>query len=104
MIHPSHVDDRFLRKMKKVGTLLPSKPDYLFNTPFEREIKAEVAKIVPMGQEFGTRGYWFRAVFYISLLFGCQYIWVTSGSTVALAVIFGVSQAFIGLNVQVGES
>jgi fatty acid desaturase (delta-4 desaturase) len=74
---------------------------YTFDTPFEREIKKEVFKIVRRGREFGTWGWHIRAVCYVSLFFGLQYFWMTSPTTsFALAIIYGVSQALIGLNVQ----
>jgi fatty acid desaturase (delta-4 desaturase) len=73
---------------------------YKFDTPFERDIKREVFKIVRRGREFGTMGWYFRAAFYITLFFGLQYLWVATGSSFTLAVIYGISQAFIGLNVQ----
>ena len=102
MIHPSHTDDRFLSKMTRVGTLALKdvKDDYTFDTPFERELKSAVRKIVPPGQEFAAPGFVVRAVFYVAFLFTCQFFWATSGSTPMLAVLFGLSQALIGLNVQ----
>jgi fatty acid desaturase (delta-4 desaturase) len=73
---------------------------YKWDTPFEREIKSEVFKIVRRGREFGTLGWYSRAIFYIGLFFTLQYFWVTRPTTFLLAAIYGVSQAFIGLNVQ----
>jgi fatty acid desaturase (delta-4 desaturase) len=73
---------------------------YKFDTPFEQEIKREVFKIVRRGKEFGTTGYLFRAFSYIAFFFYLQYLWVTGATTYTLAIIYGVSQAFIGLNVQ----
>jgi hypothetical protein len=73
---------------------------YKFGTPFEREIKQEVFKIVRRGSEFGTPGWYFRCAFYVAFFFGLQYLWVTTETSFLLAVIYGVSQAFIGLNVQ----
>ena len=73
---------------------------YKFDTEFEREIKREVFKIVRRGKEFGTPGWYFRCAFYVALFFGLQYLWVTTQTTFLLAVVYGVSQAFIGLNVQ----
>lgn len=46
--------------------------EYEFDTPFERELKQEVFKIVPRGKEFGTPGYFARAIFYVALYFGLQ--------------------------------
>lgn len=100
MIHPHHVSDRHLQKMKQVGKLSSYKPQYLFDTEFEREMKREVFKIVRRGREFGTKGYFARAFVYIGLLFYCQYLWATQGASLTMALIFGVAQAFIGLNVQ----
>jgi acyl-lipid (7-3)-desaturase (Delta-4 desaturase) len=73
---------------------------YKWDTPFEREIKREVFKIVRRGREFGTLGWYCRAMFYIGLFFTMQYFWVTRKTTYVMALIYGVSQAFIGLNVQ----
>lgn len=75
-------------------------PRYKFDTEFEREIKKEVFKIVRRGKEFGTNGWWFRCIFYVGFFFGLQYLWLVNGSTLPLAIIYGVSQALIGLNVQ----
>jgi acyl-lipid (7-3)-desaturase (Delta-4 desaturase) len=72
---------------------------YKFDTEFEREIKREVFAIVRRGKEFGTPGYFFRAVCYIALFFYLQYRWMQQTSF-ALAIIYGVSMALIGLNVQ----
>lgn len=99
MIHPYHTD-KHLEKMKLVGTVPDWSSEYIWDTPFEREIKKEVFKIVRRGREFGTPGYFARAFFYIGLFFTLQYYWVTSVTTYAFAVVYGVSQALIGLNVQ----
>jgi len=99
MIHPYHTS-KHLEKMRRVGTVADFHLDYKFDTPFEREIKKEVYKIVPRGKEFGTYGWHARCLFYVGLYFVLQYFWVFSGPTIALAVIYGMSQAFIGLNVQ----
>jgi fatty acid desaturase (delta-4 desaturase) len=77
-----------------------SQHSYKFDTPFEQEIKREVFKIVRRGKEFGTYGWFARCFFYVGLFFGLQYLWVFSGSTFALAIAYGISQALIGLNVQ----
>jgi acyl-lipid (7-3)-desaturase (Delta-4 desaturase) len=73
---------------------------YKFDTPFEREIKQEVFKIVRRGREFGTPGYFFRAFCYIAAFFYLQYLWITEGSSWQLAIIYGLSQSMIGMNVQ----
>lgn len=99
MIHPYHTS-KHLEKMKKVGTVPDYHSEYKFDTPFEREIKQEVFKIVRRGREFGTLGWYFRATCYISLFFYMQYLWVTTKTSFAMALVYGVSQAFIGLNVQ----
>mmetsp|Transcript_21435 Transcript_21435/g.35487 ORF Transcript_21435/g.35487 Transcript_21435/m.35487 type:complete len:460 (-) Transcript_21435:107-1486(-) len=99
MIHPYHTS-KHLEKMKRVGTVTDYTTEYKFDTEFEREIKREVFKIVRRGQEFGTYGWFFRCFCYVALFFGLQYLWVVSGSTVPLAIAYGVSQALIGLNVQ----
>jgi len=100
MIHPHHRGTKFLEKMKVVGKQTDYVPEYEFDTPFEREIKQEVFKIVRMGNEFGTPGYLFRAAAYCVLLAVCQSVWVLYGPTWALAVALGMSKAAIGLNVQ----
>jgi fatty acid desaturase (delta-4 desaturase) len=84
----------------RTRTYTPFSYSYKFGTPFEQEIKREVFKIVRRGNEFGTTGYLFRAFSYIAFFFYLQYLWVTGATTYTLAVIYGVSQAFIGLNVQ----
>eukprot|EP00970_Alexandrium_tamarense_P011996 scaffold2677_cov194-Alexandrium_tamarense.AAC.2 len=96
--------------MKAVGKVVDWQSDYKFDTPFEREIKSEVFKIVRRGREFGTTGYFLRAFFYIALFFTMQYTFATCTtfttydhwyqSGVFIAIVFGISQAFIGLNVQ----
>eukprot|EP00560_Eucampia_antarctica_P009537 CAMPEP_0197824258 /NCGR_PEP_ID=MMETSP1437-20131217/1526_1 /TAXON_ID=49252 ORGANISM="Eucampia antarctica, Strain CCMP1452" /NCGR_SAMPLE_ID=MMETSP1437 /ASSEMBLY_ACC=CAM_ASM_001096 /LENGTH=474 /DNA_ID=CAMNT_0043423807 /DNA_START=130 /DNA_END=1554 /DNA_ORIENTATION=- len=100
MIHPHHVSNRHLEKMKRVGKLSTYKSQYKFDTEFERDMKKEVFKIVRRGKEFGTKGYLSRAFAYIGLLFYCQYLWATQGASWTMALFFGVSQALIGLNVQ----
>lgn len=72
---------------------------YTFDTPFEREIKKEVFKIVRRGKEFGTTGWFVRAIAYVAFFFYLQYLWTIQTSLV-LAVVYGVSQALIGMNVQ----
>eukprot|EP00568_Trieres_chinensis_P001410 CAMPEP_0183293914 /NCGR_PEP_ID=MMETSP0160_2-20130417/2421_1 /TAXON_ID=2839 ORGANISM="Odontella Sinensis, Strain Grunow 1884" /NCGR_SAMPLE_ID=MMETSP0160_2 /ASSEMBLY_ACC=CAM_ASM_000250 /LENGTH=466 /DNA_ID=CAMNT_0025455123 /DNA_START=87 /DNA_END=1487 /DNA_ORIENTATION=- len=99
MIHPYHTS-KHLEKMRAVGKVNDQKKDYVFDTPFEREIKREVFKIVRRGREFGTYGYFARAFFYIGLMASLQYLWATTGASWSLAVAFGVAQALIGLNVQ----
>jgi len=99
MIHPYHTS-KHLEKMKEVGKVSDSKQDYVFDTPFEREMKREVFKIVRRGREFGTPGYLFRAFTYIGIMTFLQYMWVTQGPTWTLALLLGISQASIGLNVQ----
>lgn len=73
---------------------------YKWDTPFEQEIKREVFKIVRRGKEFGTWGWHFRAICYCAFFFAMQYYWVTTKTSIWLAIVYGVSQAFIGLNVQ----
>eukprot|EP00933_Yihiella_yeosuensis_P008696 TRINITY_DN11428_c0_g2_i1.p1 TRINITY_DN11428_c0_g2~~TRINITY_DN11428_c0_g2_i1.p1 ORF type:complete len:461 (+),score=69.03 TRINITY_DN11428_c0_g2_i1:53-1435(+) len=102
MIHHGHSTnpEYYLSKMKKVGILTDYKSAYKFDTPFEREIKEEVFKIVQRGKEFATPGFLFRVCFYVSLMASLQFVWVYYGSSVVLAIAFGFAQAFIGLNVQ----
>lgn len=100
MIHPHHVSNRHLEKLKRVGKLASYKPHYKFDTEFEREMKSEVFKIVKRGKEFGTTGYLSRAMFYCAFMAYSQYIWATEGASWKMAAVFGVAQALIGLNVQ----
>lgn len=99
MIHPYHTD-KHLEKMTRIGKVSDFKTEYVFDTEFEREIKREVFKIVRRGREFGTWGWYARCAFYVSLFFYLQYLWVTVGSSFGLAIIYGLSQSLIGLNVQ----
>lgn len=99
MMHPYHTS-KHLEKMKLVGSIKDYELEYAFDTPFEREMKKEVFKIVGRGREYGTPGYFFRAAFYISFLAYMQYYWVMKGSSVRVALLLGLAQAWIGLNVQ----
>ena len=99
MIHPYHTS-KHLEKMRAVGKVADAQKDYVFDTPFEREMKREVFKIVRRGREFGTYGYFFRAFMYIGIMATLQYLWVTVGPSWTLALFLGMSQASIGLNVQ----
>jgi fatty acid desaturase (delta-4 desaturase) len=102
MIHPYHTAFH-LNKMKVVGKVdaKDRESDYLWDTPFEKEIKREVFKIVNRGREFGTPGYLTRAAFYVGLMITMNYFWTTSiKTTLPLAIAFGITQALIGLNVQ----
>lgn len=99
MIHPRH-GSKQVEKMRLVGKVEGYVPEYVFDSPFAKEMKEEVYKIVSRGKEFGTPGFLMRAVFYICLLVYLTYLWVTEGSSLPLAAAIGVSQAFIGLNVQ----
>lgn len=99
MMHPHHTA-RNLEKLKKIGTVSDWTTEYTYESDFGKEVKKEVFKIVRRGREFGTPGYFFRAICYITLLIVLQTIWVRSGSSVPLAILLGISQAWIGLNVQ----
>ena len=63
-----HASDKHLEKMRRVGVVPDYTSEYKFDTPFEREIKKEVFKIVRRGREFGTWGWHIRAVFYCALI------------------------------------
>jgi acyl-lipid (7-3)-desaturase (Delta-4 desaturase) len=89
-----------VRLFTKYCLLEPLLLRYKFDTEFEREIKREVFKIVRRGREFGTWGWYARCAFYVSFFSYLQYLWVTQGSSWGLAILYGVAQAFIGLNVQ----
>merc|ERR1719162_808689 len=98
-MHPYHTD-KHLNKMNLVGITSDYSTEYVYNTPFEREIKREVFKIVRRGREFGTWGWHIRCTFYVGLFFYLQYLWVTQGPSWTLAFVYGAAQALIGLNVQ----
>ena len=98
MIHPYHTSHH-LEKMKAVGKVADYAPEYKWDTSFEREIKREVFKIVRRGKEFGTKGYFLRASIYVAIFFYLQYLWMQK-SSYQLAVVYGISMALIGLNVQ----
>jgi len=102
MIHHSHDlnPTHFLSQMKKVGYVTDYSSEYMWGSEFEKEVKREVFKIVGRGNEWGTRGFWTRVVLYVSFMAAIQCAWVYYGSSVALALLLGVAQAFIGLNVQ----
>mmetsp|Transcript_16475 Transcript_16475/g.33970 ORF Transcript_16475/g.33970 Transcript_16475/m.33970 type:complete len:461 (-) Transcript_16475:98-1480(-) len=102
MIHHGHSANpaHYLSKMKKVGYVTDYECEYKFDTEFEREIKREVFKIVKRGKEFGTNGWFLRAAFYIAFHATWQFLWCWNGSSVNLAILLGLSQALIGLNVQ----
>ena len=103
MIHPHHAGgkNKHLEKLEQVGIIKDYKCEYKFDTEFEREIKEEVFKIVKRGKEFGTTGYFVRAISYIVLFCYLHYLWVYAGQvSYTLAIVYGVSQALIGLNVQ----
>lgn len=99
MIHPYHTS-KHLEKLKKVGTVPDYTNEYKFDSEFAKELKREVFKIVRRGKEFGTTGYFARAIFYIVLFFALQFVWVTQGTSLPLAIAYGVAHALIGLNVQ----
>mmetsp|Transcript_11401 Transcript_11401/g.27502 ORF Transcript_11401/g.27502 Transcript_11401/m.27502 type:complete len:466 (-) Transcript_11401:3872-5269(-) len=99
MIHSYHTI-KHLEKLKRVGTIPDYANEYKFDSDFSKELKREVFKIVRRGKEFGTTGYFFRAIFYISLFFALQFLWVTQGTSLSLAIAYGVAHALIGLNVQ----
>jgi fatty acid desaturase (delta-4 desaturase) len=98
MIHPYHTT-KHLEKMTAVGKTPDYAPEYKWDSPFEREIKQEVFKIVRRGKEFGTVGYFFRAAFYLAIFFYLQYLWMQK-SSYTLAIVYGISMGLIGLNVQ----
>jgi acyl-lipid (7-3)-desaturase (Delta-4 desaturase) len=99
MIHPYHTA-KHLEKIKVVGRVVDYTSEYTWDTPLEREIKKEVFKIVHRGNEFGTIGYFFRATMYICIFLFLQIKWMQGPTTFALAMVYGISMALIGLNVQ----
>lgn len=99
MMHPYHTP-KHLEKMECVGIATDYQMDYKFDTEFEREIKKEVFKIVRRGREFATMGFLLRCLFYVCFFMYTQYMWVSRGSSVKMAFLLGLAQAWIGLNVQ----
>lgn len=100
MIHPHHMSSKHLQKMAAVGAVPGHSSEYKFGTEFERELKREVFRIVPRGREFGTPGYLARALLYVSVFLYLQYLWMARGTSLPLAVLYGVAMALVGLNVQ----
>ena len=94
MIHPFHTQAA-LSKMTPVGSAV-AQTDYSFGSDFEKELKAEVAKIVKPNQRFATPGFWCRVIFYIALYTFLLFSYVYYGSTWQICVAFGIAQAFIG--------
>mmetsp|Transcript_16455 Transcript_16455/g.40130 ORF Transcript_16455/g.40130 Transcript_16455/m.40130 type:complete len:476 (+) Transcript_16455:94-1521(+) len=101
MIHPHHKpgQNEQLAKLRVVGKVDDYVAEYKWDTEFEREVKQEVFKIVRRGREFGTFGWYARAIVYISVFLYLQVLWMKSTS-IPLAIAYGVSMALIGLNVQ----
>jgi acyl-lipid (7-3)-desaturase (Delta-4 desaturase) len=101
MIHPHHKPGKNdnLNRLQAVGSIRGYRPEYKWDTDFEREVKHEVFKIVRRGCEFGTWGWHIRAALYISVFLYLQVLWMKSTSFL-LAIAYGVSMALIGLNVQ----
>jgi fatty acid desaturase (delta-4 desaturase) len=101
MIHPHHGPNQYAQKMKLVGVIDKYRCEYSFDSDFGKEMKREVFQIVRRGQEFGTVGYFFRAFLYIAFFVAVVYRWTfQTGPSYALAVVFGLAKALIGLNVQ----
>lgn len=92
MMHPHHKGSQKLKKLKKVGVASDWEREWKFDTPFAREIREEVHKIVPRGREKATPGGFFLIVLKIVLLIVCQSIWVIKGSSVPLAIALGAVQ------------
>jgi len=99
MIHPFH-HAALLDKMPKVGVLKSYRKDYAFDTPFERDLKEAVRKVVKPSERFATFGFKCRCAFYCSLYATLMCAYVCGGSSWALCTALGVAQALIGLNVQ----
>jgi acyl-lipid (7-3)-desaturase (Delta-4 desaturase) len=99
MIHPHHTTNA-LKKLTIVGKLMNTEYEYQFDTPFERDLKQAVFKIVKRGKEFGTTGFLSRATIYVTLYFVCLYFWITQKTNMTIAALFGIAHALIGLNVQ----
>jgi len=67
MIHHGHSANpaHYLSKMKKIGYVTDYECEYKFDTPFEREIKREVFKIVKRGKvrRSEATAYWLSGIF-----------------------------------------
>mmetsp|Transcript_19221 Transcript_19221/g.24748 ORF Transcript_19221/g.24748 Transcript_19221/m.24748 type:complete len:464 (+) Transcript_19221:211-1602(+) len=103
MIHPHHnkntASARFA-KMKTTGILPAYQPEYTFESPFSTELKEEVFKIVKRNEQFGTFGYFFRVFCFLGIFFYFHYLWAVQGSSISLAILYGVAAACIGTSVQ----
>ena len=86
--------------MREVGALKGWRPQYSWGSDFEKEVKAEVLKAVPLGRSFGTVGFFARAALLIAAYMWLEWSWATAGSSVKLAVALGIVQA-IALDVKV---
>lgn len=75
---------------------------FQFGSPFERELKREVLRLVPRDRQGATLGWWFRCLCYGAGFAYLQYHWIVDGGSYSwrLAVLFGVSKALVGMNIQ----
>jgi len=89
-----------LSKMKQTGILEGYQEEYTFESQFALELKEEVFKIVKRNQQFGTYGFFFRAFCFMAIFFYLQYLWVFQGSSIWLAIAYGVAAGAIGTSVQ----
>jgi fatty acid desaturase (delta-4 desaturase) len=99
MIHTFH-NKYMINKMPKIGILKNYRNDYHFDTDFEKELKEEVRKIVKPSESFATFGFKCRCLFYCSMYFILIINYVINGGSLILCTSLGITQAFIGLNVQ----
>ena len=73
---------------------------YTFESDFAKELKAEVRKAAPPHQQYGTYGFFARAIVYVLLTAYLTYHWTFIEPSYTIATFLGISLALIGLNVQ----
>jgi fatty acid desaturase (delta-4 desaturase) len=116
MIHPKlflrNNNNTVLSQLRPVGTVIDFTCEYDFDTPFAMELRREVYRIVSAGignnnqsrrgaGHQATYGWILRACFYMAFFFYCQYRWMTHAQrSISWAILYGISKAWIGLNVQ----
>jgi fatty acid desaturase (delta-4 desaturase) len=119
MIHPfarihNPKSSLLSKQLCPVGIVTDFTCEYEFDTPFAMELRREVYRIVSgynttsrrhllhyRGGQQATYGWIVRACFYIAFFFYCQYRWMTHTQRSFLwAILYGISKAWIGLNVQ----
>eukprot|EP01134_Creolimax_fragrantissima_P001003 CFRG1003T1 len=83
----------------RVGSV-PQDTSYVYHTPLMKQIKSAVRRVLPVQHWWAPPSWYVKATFIISCTFYCDYVWISSGPTVLLAVVTGLLYALIGLNIQ----